>query len=167
MAEMRGIMGMWKESGKFFPPGYPYEEERKMTLFLLGLGSALSLRFFGSLHNASESLYYVDRIRGRTVRPGALAESFLELAWGYAGMFLPLYLFLGGMMLYHYFYYYRDCRSIYLMRRLPERGELWKSCVRAPLLGMAAGAVVMAALFLLYYGSYRLLIPAECMPRLW
>ena len=158
---MTGIVRIWEESGKFFPPGYPYEGERKMTFFLLGLGRALSLRFFGSLHNALESLYYLDKNRGRTVRPGAMAESFLELAWGYAGMFL------GAMMLYHYFYYYRNSRSIYLMRRLPESGELWKSCVRAPLLGMTAGAVVMAVLFLLYYGSYRLLMPVECMPRLW
>lgn len=164
---MTGMMKIWKEPGKFFPPGYPYEDERKVTLFLLGLGSVLSLRFFGSLHSAAESLYYVDRTRGRTLMPGAVAESFLELAWGYAGMFLPLYLFLGAMMLYHYFYYYRETRSIYLMRRLPERSTLLKSCVRAPLLGMEAGIVVMAILFLLYYGSYRLLIPAECMPRLW
>ena len=164
---MTTLMKMLKDPGAFFPPGYPYREERNAAGVLLGMGMVFSLRFFGRLHNAVEALYYMDRIRGRTLRPGETAEPFLALAGSSAGFFLPLYLFLTAMMLYHYFYYHRETKSIYLVRRLPEKGFLRKSCVRMPLLGMGVGAAVMTVLFLLYYGIYLLSIPAECMPRLW
>ncbi|MDE6924287.1 MAG: hypothetical protein K2P59_03360 [Acetatifactor sp.] len=159
------ILGkMLRSPGEFLPPGYEFTEERNVAGCLLGLGMALSLHFFVSLREAVEELYYMDRIRGRIPKPGVTAVPFLELVWGYAGLFLPLYLFLAGMMVYHYLYYYRETKSIYLMRRLPLRGVLWKSCVQIPLLGMGAGAVAMLMLFLLYYGSYLLLVPAEAIP---
>jgi len=158
------LVKMLKNPGKFLPPGYVYTEERNMAGCLLGLAMVLSLQFFARLQVAVEELYYIDRIRGRILRPGVTAAPFLELVRGYAGLFLPLYLFLVGMMIYHYFYYYRETKSIYLMRRLPQRSVLWKSCVQIPLLGMGAGAVAMLVLFLLYYGGYLLLMPTEAMP---
>lgn len=155
----------WEKLWKHFPPGYEYETERNMSVLLLGLAAALSLQYFARLSDACEMLYYVDRFAARKVRPGAVAASFGQLAFPYGSLFLPYYLFLAIMMVYHYLYYYRDTKSIYLMRRLPERGVLAKSCVQAPLLGMAAGALTMAALCLLYYGLYLLVMPGECMPR--
>ena len=164
---MTTLKKMLKEPEAFFPPGYLYREERTAAGILLGTGMLCSLRFFDRLHVAVEELYYVDRIRGRTLRPGEVADPFLTLAGNCVFFFLPLYLFLAAMMIYHYFYYHRETKSIYLVRRLPEKGFLGKSCVQMPLLGMGAGMVVMIVLFLLYYGIYLLSIPAECMPRLW
>lgn len=164
---MKALMKMLRDPGAYFPPGYPYREERNAAGILLGMGMIFSLRFLGRLHSAVEDLYYTNRIYGRTLRPGGVADSFLTLAGSSAGFFLPFYLFLAAMMIYHYFYYHRETKSIYLVRRLPEKGFLRKSCVQMPLLGMGAGAVAMAAMYLGYYGIYRLSIPAECMPRLW
>lgn len=155
----------WEKLWKHFPPGYEYEMERNTAGLLLGIAAALSLQYFASLKDAYEMLYYVDRFFERKVRPEAVAASFGQLAFPYGSLFLPYFLFLAIMMVYHYLYYYRDTKSIYLMRRLPERGVLVKSCVQAPLLGMAAGALSMAALCLLYYGLYLLVMPGECMPR--
>lgn len=155
----------WEKRWKHFPPGYEYEMERNTAGLLLGIGAVLSLQYFARLKDAYEMLYYVDRIHGKTVRPGAVAVPFRTLAFPYSGLFLPYFLFLAIMMVYHYLYYHRDAKSIYLMRRLPGRCVLVKSCVQAPLLGMAAGALSMAVLFLLYYGLYLLVMPGECMPR--
>lgn len=152
-------------SAHSYPPGYEYRKERNAAGILLALGAFLSLRFLGRLYTAVEELYYMDRTGGRSLRPGAQARSFTELAAGCPGMFLPFFLFLGAMAVYHYFYYYRDTRSIYLMKRLPDRRGLAESCVRAPLQGMAAGAVCMLLMGLLYYGIYLLAVPPACMPR--
>lgn len=148
---------------KYFPPGYEYRKERNTAGFLLGLGVVLSLRFFKNLLHAANRLY--DHIQGRRVlRAGAAAPPFRQLVEDQWMLYIPLFLFLASMMLYHYFYYYHTTKSIYLMRRLPKRSILFKSCVQGPLLCMGASTVLLAALYLSYYGVYRLVIPAECLP---
>lgn len=155
----------WERRWKHFPPGYEYEMERNTAGLLLGIAAALSLQYFARLKDAYEMLYYVDSSCERKVRPEAVAASFGQLAFPYGSLFLPYFLFLAIMIAYHYFYYYRDTKSIYLMCRLPSRSVLVKSCAQAPLLGMAAGALSMAVLCFFYYGLYLLVMPGECMPR--
>lgn len=148
---------------RFFPPGYEYEWERKSAVLLLGTGVGLSLLFFRRLHQAAEVLYeYTDRMR--VLRKDAVAVSFGQLVANHWGLYVPLLLFLTAMMIYHYIYYYRETKSIYLMRRLPRRGAVLKSCVMGPLSGLGMAAVILALLYLLYYGCYLLVIPGECLP---
>ncbi|MDE7223066.1 MAG: hypothetical protein K2O34_04715, partial [Acetatifactor sp.] len=86
------------------------------------------------------------------------------LVTGHWGLYVPFVLFLAATMVYHYFYYRRETKSIYLMHRLPRRSVMFASCIKGPLLGMAIGAVALAALYLLYYAIYLLAIPRECLP---
>ena len=83
------------------------------------------------------------------------------------GLFVPYFLFLAIMAAFHYAYYHRETKSIYLMRRLPRRSVLVASCVRAPLLGMAVGAAAEAVLGVIYYGIYLLVMPGVCAPGFW
>ncbi len=161
----KGMGKRWTRLWQYFPPGYDFQWERAVAALLLALPLFLSLQYFGKLREAVELLYYVDNARGRVLRPEAVAISFLELAGGYAGLFLPYFLFLAAMVFHHYSYYCRDTRSIYLCRRLPRGSFLVDSCARAPLLGMAVGVAAGAALGLLYYGIYLLAMPGECGPR--
>lgn len=148
---------------KIFPPGYEYEWERNSAVLLLGTGVGLSLLFYRRLHQAAEVLYeYTDR--RRVLRKDAVAVSFQQLVENHWGLYVPLLLFLTAMMIYHYIYYYRETRSIYLMRRLPRRGVVFKSCVMGPLLGFGVAVVILMLLYLLYYGCYLLVIPGECLP---
>lgn len=156
---------LWTELQPCFPPGYDFVWERNTAAVLLALPVVLSLPYFRKLRQAVEYLYYMDRNGSRVLRPDAAASSFLALAGEYGGLFAPYFLFLAIMIFFHYSYYHRETKSIYLMRRLPCRRVLVESCVRAPLLGMAVGILVEAMLGLLYYGSYLLVIPKECMPR--
>lgn len=156
------LTDLWNPE-KLFPPGYEYEWERNSVVLLFGIGVGLSLQFFGRLYQAAEVLYeYTDR--RRVLREDAIAASFGHLVTGHWGLYVPLVLFLTAMMIYHYSYYYRVTRSIYLMRRLPRRGVVFKSCVMGPLTGLGMAAVVLALLYLLYYGIYVLVIPGECLP---
>lgn len=55
----------------------------------------------------------------------------------------------------HYFYHFHDGRSIYLMRRLPDRGELWRRCLTLPLTGLAAVLILALGLSVLYFWLYE------------
>ena len=147
----------------YFPPGYEYEWEWKGAALLLGIGAAFSLLFFPGLCRAAEALY-IDTDSGRVVREGAAAASFGQLTANHWALYVPFVLFLVAMMISHYAYYFRGTKSIYLMRRLPERGALFQSCAAGPLLGLWTAAAGLALLYLLYYGIYLMVIPGECLP---
>lgn len=163
VSDVRRIQEDLLKPGNFFPPGYAYESELSSAIILLGIGAGLSLSFFRNLYRTVEALYEYENHR-RVLRENAVAASFGHLVTGHWGLYVPFVLFLTAMMIYHYFYYYRETKSIYLMHRLPRRGVLLKSCVKGPLLGLGIGAVALAALYLLYYGIYLLVIPGECLP---
>lgn len=149
---------------KCYPPGYGYGQEWLSACILMGISTICSFRFFYKLYDAWNRLYVVSDGR-RALIEGAAVESFTRLAQGHVMLFVPLPFFLAVMAVYHYLYYYHGAKSIYLMRRLPRRGVLFKSCVQGPLLCMGAGSVLAAVLYLLYALIYFLVIPAECMPR--
>ena len=69
---------------------------------------------------------------------------------------------------WHYCYHYQDSRSIYLMRRLPNRRELWRRCLGLPLLGVAACGVLSAAHVLVFYAIYHYAASPQCLqPGQW
>lgn len=166
---IRFWMEMWKERiqepGRYFPPGYEYETEGMAAGVLLGIGMLLSLQFIAVLYREQERLRYLLEADSARVWPETVAQPFLGLIQTHAVFYTPFWLFLLGMVVYHYFYYYRDTKSIYVMRRLPRRDVLWRSCVMGPLLGAVSGTVILVLLYLVYFGSYLLVIPAECLPR--
>ena len=148
----------------YFPPGYEYGAEKNIAACLMVMGAGLSCQYFWKLYYMVQALYYIDRKLGRTLRPEAVAAPFLPMVSEYAWLFAPAYLFLLLTAIYHYLYFFQNTKSIYLMRRLPGRGKLFRACVQAPLLGMAACAVMMVLLCLLYYVIYLLAVPKECLP---
>lgn len=157
-----------KKLEKLFPPGYEYKGELWLAGLLWGGAAGVSvLRFALGLYVAVGKLYQnLSHMDYRKVlREGARVEAYAELVEWYWALWIPAILFLAAMPLYHYFYYYRDTRSIYVMRRLPRRGITFKSCVRGPALGVVIVLVTAVLLYLLYYGIYCLGVPAECMPR--
>lgn len=145
---------------KYYPVGFEYKKELRWVMFFWGLELAGSLYFFIELSREVQSLYHY--VNGeRFLRQDRIAASFLELAdWYWAG-WVPMLIFLFVMPLYHYFFYYRDTKSIYVMRRLPRRGVTFKSCVQGPLLSAAAVLASAFLLYLLYFGIYMLSIPAH------
>lgn len=157
--KFRRLRQHWKPE-KYYPPGYEYRREWNVAAVLLGAGIVYSFRFLAGIQKAAEALYEL-RYGVKVYLRGVRAVSFAQLMQGYWFSFAPLFLFLAGMVLYHYIYYYRGTKSIYLMRRLPQKTFIWRSCVEGSAL-WAAGTTFLAILwYVLFYGIYLLCIPAE------
>lgn len=102
------------------------------------------------------------------VRPGAVMKPFYEILQGTMLLFGFAALCLLLLALWHYYYHFQDSRPIYLMRRLPDRWDLWRRCLALPLLGLAACIVLAVLNTLLFYAVYRFCTPQECLePGQW
>lgn len=72
-----------------------------------------------------------------------------------------------GMVLFavwNYLGFYRKSKSIYLMRRLPNRWEVPRRCLTLPLLTVLAGVLLSLLLALLFLPLYLTLPPQEAIP---
>ena len=65
---------------------------------------------------------------------------------------------------WHYGLHFRDSKSIYTMRRLPQRWELAKRCLTVPALAAAAYLTEAAVLLAIDFAIYRLATPAQALP---
>ncbi len=149
------------------PPGFPFSSG--LTYFTMGsLCAALySLRFVLDYWNARCALFRQNPLTGEWVlEEGAQIASFSEIL----GSALNGFLILACSMLFfaalHYQFHFRGSRSIYLMRRLPDRWELHRRCLAGPVLGILICAVAAGMLFLLYFAVYRFATPQECLSPL-
>lgn len=68
------------------------------------------------------------------------------------------------LALWNYWGFYRKSKSIYLMRRLPNRWEMPRRCLTLPLVTVLAGAVLSLLLALLFLPLYFTLPPQEAIP---
>lgn len=61
----------------------------------------------------------------------------------------------------NYTSFWRGSKSVYLMRRLPDRREFSRRCLALPLLLLAACVILVLLLTLIFYGVYIHLTPEE------
>ncbi len=146
------------------PPGI--EIGRELRIFGLGalLAALYSCFFFGRYKDAYDHLfYYVGK--ERYLADGAQMAPFGELLGTSLAGFVVLALVMLCFVLYHYAYFRQGSRSVYLMKRLPQRGEYLRRIWTVPVL-LALAALLLGVLFggiyLLYY-LHR--TPQECLPE--
>ena len=148
---------------KLVPLGIDAERLRLRLFLMVGLGGALSIRFLYRYADAVRQLY-TRRGNDRVLIPGAKVPAFGVLL---QDCFNPM-AFIGGAMLLGavglYLYHYQGSRSIYTMKRLPDRWELWRRCLTVPIVMCLWCIAVTLALTGLYYLAWRFLTPAVCLP---
>lgn len=149
---------------KYYPPGYDYIKEwiSVISWFVVGLIFSMIL-FFTELVATNRKLFITSD--GLKLIEGAIVRPFMKLMEGQLTCFIPMFIFLLVMMVYHYIYYYQGTKSIYVMRRLSSKKYIFKSCIEGTIVGAVTGLAAMCVLFALYYLIYYLAIPSECMPR--
>ncbi len=152
---------------RYVPPGVNFRVELKW------LGTGLLLSFFYSLiflinySNHYGSLFWYNGTE-KVLLEGAAMPDFIEILGNSLVGFLILAICMTAVLLYHYAYYYQGSKSIYLMKRLPSRRELWRRCVIFPVLAVAVCLFFAFLLLLIYFEIYIAFTPKACLtPDQW
>ena len=163
-------------SSQLFPPGYDGESEYKRIRIFFWIAVVWSFQFFFRYYNAYKDLFYnassmmlSTKYSGMGLQhgdllPGAKIEPFGDILAGSMLLFIPLILTVAAAGVVHYLYYNQGSRTIWLIRRLPDRKYLWKTCGLGPVFGMAVCLVTMGVLLGLYYWIYVTVTPVVCLP---
>lgn len=155
-----------KKLEKYTPPGIDFSNQLKLCLIGLSAAIGWSVSYIAKYLTARANLYAYS-LTGQVLREGAMIANFNQLI--HDGLdsldgFLMFYIVMLGLLVYHYIYYYQGSKSIYLMRRLPNRWELYRRCVALPFASIMVGIITEIALLLLYYGIYLACTPQQCLP---
>ena len=151
---------------KYTPPGIEFANQLKLCLIGLSAAIGWSISYFAKYFTARSNLYTYSPA-GEVLREGAIMREFSVLlhdGWDSLDGFLMFYIVMLGLLVYHYLYYYQGSKSIYLMRRLPDKWELHRRCVVLPFAAILVGALTEIGLLLLYYGIYLVFTPQQCLP---
>lgn len=143
------------------PMGTDGRKEAQWLGLTLGIAAAWNL--FSFLLEYTRALDGLSRTAAgiRTLLPGAQMPPFSELSRPGALLYPPVLAFCIGLSVAHYAAHYAGSKSIYLMRRLPDRLELYRRCLGLPVLA----AVTAMALLGLQTGAHYL-IYILCTPKL-
>ncbi len=154
---------------KHFPPGMNVKQEK--LFFGLGMGASFlySLTFIWRYLEAYAWLYtYYPAKKTYILREGALMEEFPVLMGNALIGFLFVIIGMIGFGIMHYVYFQQGSKSIYLMKRLPDKMELYKRMLTFPLLVFLICAVTAFLLLVFYYGIYIIATPEQCLqPNQW
>lgn len=149
------------------PPGVDLGQE----LSWLACGGIVSLlysfQFFIRYAKHYEQLFLWDGI-SRVLDTSAVMPDFVDILGGSLSGFQVLALSMVALAVYHYAYHFQGSKSIYLMKRFPDRWELLRRCITLPLLGALACLCASALVLLTYYAIYMTFTPPACLaPGQW
>lgn len=153
---------------KYAPPGYDYSIDKNVFLIGLAIASLFSLTYFGHYVRESESLYLITTPTEKILNPNAIMMDFVYiLDISLLGYFI-LAVCLLLLVVLRYLYYYQYSKSIYLMKRLPDKFDMHRRCVTMPLLLALICLGIAFFVLLLYFAHYMIFTPDSCIqPDQW
>ncbi len=80
--------------------------------------------------------------------------SFGEMMENRYYLFIMIALLMAALAVYNYKYHFQGSKSIYLMRRLPDKGNLTRRCLTLPLLGILTCIILAVIVTGLCYWVY-------------
>lgn len=145
------------------PPGTELKSELIVCLALWAIVVGISMSFLSEYREAYEELYWGSG-SSRTLMSGARMADLDTLL---AGKFIGIYVLFAGcvvLTVLHYMSFYKDSRSIYVMKRLESPFELHKRCLVLPLICLLAGILLTLFTMWIYLMIYYNFTPKECLP---
>lgn len=148
----------------FFPVGCRISGE--ICAAAAGLFAAAFITFasFGVRFSEALSGLY-DKVHPDRLIAAAAMPSFRQLLAGSLTGFYAFLAILPLWALFHYLLHFRESKSIYLMRRLPQKSELAKRCLSAPAAAAVIALITALLSVLLCFIAYCLLTPAPALPE--
>ena len=112
-----------------------------------------------------DKLFEENKLGERYLRADAVMADFdivlgLSFVWCVLGA-----LVLAAYIVYFYRSYHRGGKSIYTMRRLPNRWEIHKRSIPLPLTAAACIMVIRAVMILICFAAYMRWTPDQCLPN--
>lgn len=159
---------MKADIGRLVPAGIDAVQEGKWILAGLGGSAGFSFLLFIVRCCRARGNLFTMRLGKRVLIEGAVMAEFKDvLGIAFAG-FAVLSIAILGLAAYHYFYHRIGSRSIYLMRRLPDKSELHRRCLALPAGGIVCCACAGFLLLCIYYWIYIAMTPEQCLvPGQW
>lgn len=144
------------------PPGIDIPKEIRAAAYGLSAAFIYSLGFFINLSNEYSSLYYYLDEK-RLLRDGAIMRDFVDFAPSSMLIFIAVAISMIPLAAYHYIYHFQGSKSIYLMKRLPDKWELLRRCLAFPIITASAALILAVLLLLIYLAFYMLITPRSCL----
>lgn len=152
---------------RYAPPGAELKGHKYLFRFGLILALIYAACFLLEYGEEYGDLFWVNGDL-RVLRSGVVMPDFVVLLDNYLIGFGALAV---AMLLYagvYYQYHRQETKSIYLMRRLPNRWELHRRCWTLPVVSAAASAAAGFVVLLLFFWLYMEMTPASCLtPGQW
>lgn len=149
---------------RYAPPGTNIQAElKRLAIGLTGAAACAVLIYGTSLRSAYDSLF--DRFGGTSeLRPDAVMSPF-DAILGYSLLFVYIaaIVALASAVPHHISYYMGGSKSIYLMRRLPQRWEWLRRDITLPVAEAVICLLAAQSLKLLFLGIYYWVTPAQCL----
>ena len=152
----------------YFPPGLDWK--KAVRNWYCGLSGAFFVGMFWylCLYGMAKAELYVQRGGDRLLRPGAVMDDFYTLMHLTLVGFIVLGFYTAVQGAAHYSYHHQGSKSIYLMKRLPDKMELHRRCLTLPVAGLLLCALTAFLTVALCYGIYVHFTPEECLrPHQW
>ena len=134
------------------PPGIGTDWEIGRYLSGLTFALIMSFQFFGNYNEAYSE--FCDQMAKQ-----AYIADFAEVLGGSLDWFYLYSVIVLCMVVRYYLYYRKDSKSIYLMKRLPNRFELHKRAWALPLLGMLVTLLAAFVVLVVYFEIYMIVTP--------
>ena len=151
---------MKNDSYRYTPPGMDLAEEKLRFAGTSLLAVVLSaITFFSNYEIAVKQIRHGGSQNYETIM------NFFHLVEGTMNPFILPALAVAAAIWFRYRYYHQEGKCIYLMRRLPDRYAIWRTCLVQPLKQLWLCGIFMVILLLIYYVVYRIGTPAEAFLR--
>ena len=150
------------------PLGFPWDGTIKLTVWALLFSFLWSLSFFVAYDNRYDWLFHNYGNGQRILKEGVTMMPFSEIIDGRMTGFWVVVLVMVALAVSHYSYHQQGSKSIYLMKRLPKKSELWRRCLALPVV-LATGSIMIAmVLRVIYFAFYMMKTPDQCLePGQW
>lgn len=156
---------------KIIPVGIRPESEIWMFLSPFAIGIFRALFFFQVYAREYNRLFEIEHGKIVLIESRTMADFAVIIDGVFDGFFIAVFVFFF-LTVYHYAYHYRDSKSIYTMKRLPNKYELHIRCITVPAIGVILTVITTGFLLVIFYYYYMTKTPAECLfpdqwERLW
>ncbi len=146
------------------PPGAKLSRYLIWYFVILGLAMFITLFAWRNVGNAYfHILSYDEAAKSWYVNPEAVMEDFAPLVMPYFTGFWGVALLCVAGIFVNRGAFRRDSMSVYLLKRLPTKGEYLRRTAVLPLIGLLLTLAVGVILVFLYYFIYMKTVPEECL----